>query len=116
MDGTQKPRQDNGSGPDSGLTLNQRQELARTYQRQALARRESLAVNLSVFVGYSMSIAHAIADQMQRQLTQGAFTEETRPQFQQNLDAYDKLVRTSERLARLERQVTTAFLASPYPT
>ena len=53
---------------------------------------------------------------MQRQLTQGAFTEETRPQFQQNLDAYDKLVRTSERLARLEHQVTTAFMASPYPT
>ena len=68
-----------------------------------------------VFVGDTMSIAHAVADHMQRQLRQGAFTEEMRPQYQQDLDSYVKLVRQSERLAQLERQVTAAFVAKPYP-
>jgi hypothetical protein len=82
--------------------------LVRAYQQQALARPNPLAANLGIVAADVMSFAHALAHQAQTELTQGAVSEETRRSFVANLELYLKVVRQSDRLVQIERQLGAA--------
>lgn len=105
METTNKTTQDSGSAQDSAPTLHERMELARAYQKQARARPASLAANLGTIAGDLMSIAHALALQVQTQLVQPAASEETRRRSFASMELYLKVVRQSDRLVQIERQL-----------
>jgi hypothetical protein len=98
------PPQDNDPAQDSAPTLSERLALVHSLQRQALAQSDPLAANLRMIEGDLMGIAHRVADQMQRQLPEGAISEETRRRFVHDMELYLKVVRQADRLAQLERQ------------
>jgi hypothetical protein len=100
--------QNNGAEQNSAPTLSERLELACLFQRQALAGSDPLVANLRMIGGDLMKFVHILADQVQKQLTQGAMSEETRRRFLHDMDLYLKLVRQSDRLAQIERQLGSA--------
>jgi hypothetical protein len=108
MDATNKTTPDNGTARDSAPTLSERMTLVRAYQQQAMARPDPLAANLGTIAGDLMSFAHALGPLVQSQLAQGAVSEETRRQFVANMELYLKVVRQTDRLAQIERQLGAA--------
>jgi hypothetical protein len=108
MDATEQTTPNNGSTRDSSPTLSERMALVRAYQQQAMARPDPLAANLGTIAGDLMSFAHALTSLVQPQLLQGAVSEETRRRFVANLELYLKVVRQSDRLAQIERQLGAA--------
>ena len=105
MDATNKATTDNGAAPDRAPTWSERMALVRAYQQQALARPNPLAANLGIVAADVMSFAHALAHQAQTQLAQGTISEETRRRFVAQMELYLKVVRQSDRLAQIERQL-----------
>ena len=110
MDATNQTTPDNGSARDSSPTLSERMALVRAYQQQAMARPDPLAANLGTIAGDLMSFAHALSSLVQPQLAQGAVSEETRRRFVANMELYLKVVRQSDRLVQIERQLGAASL------
>jgi hypothetical protein len=105
MEATNKTTQGSESAQDSAPTLHQRMQLAHAYQKQAMARPHPLAANLGTIAGDLMSMAHVMAPDLQTQLAQPAGSEETRRRSLASLELYLKVVRQSDRLVQLERQL-----------
>jgi hypothetical protein len=96
--------QSNGSAQDNGLTLSERLELALAFQKQALTRPDLLAANMDMIKGDLIRFAHALADQIQKQLIQGGIPEERRRRLLLEMEMHLKVVREFERLAQLDRR------------
>ncbi|HEY7157426.1 MAG TPA: hypothetical protein VH575_25960 [Gemmataceae bacterium] len=105
MNVTEQTTLDNGSTRDSSPTQSERLARVHAYQQQAMARPDPLAANLGTIAGDLMRIAHALTSLVQPQLLQGAVSEATRRRFVANLEFYLKVVRQSDRLAQIERQL-----------
>ena len=108
MNATNQTTSDHPSASDRAPTLSERMALVRAYQLQAMARPDPLAANLGMIAGDVMSFAHALASQAQTQLAQATISDETRRRFAANMELYLKLVRQSDRLMQLERQLSAA--------
>jgi hypothetical protein len=108
MDATKQTTPDNGSTRDSSPTLSERMALVRAYQQQAMTRPDPLAANLGTIAGDLMRIAHALTPLVQPQMLQGTDSEATRRRVVANLELYLKVVRQSDRLAQIERQLGAA--------
>ena len=94
-------------------TLSERLALVHAYQQQALARPDPLAANLGTIAGDLLNYAHRLACQAQAQLAQGAVSEETDRRFVSHLELFLKVVRQSDRLAQIERQLGAASADRP---
>jgi hypothetical protein len=108
METTNKTTSDSGPASDRAPTWSERMALVHAYQQQAMARPDPLAANLGTITADLMSFAHALASQTQTQLAQGTVSEETRRQFVANMELYLKVVRQSDRLVQIERQLGAA--------
>lgn len=108
MDTRNKTTPDNGLEQNNMPPLSERLALVRAYQQQALARPDPLAANLGMIGGDMMSFAHVLAYQLQTQLAQGAVSEETRRRFAADMELYLRVVRQSDRLTQIERQLGAA--------
>ena len=105
MDATEQTTPENGSMRASSPTLSERMALVDAYQQQAMARADPLAANLGTIAGDLMRIAHALTPLVQPQQLQGTVSEATRRRVVANLELLLKVVRQSDRLAQLERQL-----------
>ncbi len=114
MNAMNPTRTDSEPAAERGPTWSQRLALVRAYQLQAMARPDPLAANLGTITADLMSFAHALAFQVQTQLAQGTVAEEARRQFAAHMELYLKMLRQSDRLVQLERQLGAAA-AEPAP-
>ena len=97
----------------SGPTEEERLDLIRSFQAQALAQPDPLAANLQLLSGDLMLFAHRVRQMLEASL-QGAGNGAARQeQFARQAELHLKFVRQIDRLARLTRQPSAKAPGKP---
>jgi hypothetical protein len=86
-----------GAAPDR----EQRLALVRSYQAQALRRRDPLLANLGALTGDLLGLAHGLAELVREGMARGPAG---RQRFCQDAELYLRFLRQLDRLASLERR------------
>ena len=87
--------------------MDQRLALVRKLQSKAAARSDPLAANLGIITADVTMVAHTIGAAMQECLTEAKSATAALEQNERKLDLYLKCVRQLDRMARIDREITT---------
>jgi hypothetical protein len=102
--GKDVPVDSQNSGPPT--MHDQRMDLVRAFQVQAMRRQDPLAANLGVISADLMVFAHGLAAAVQDKLARApALTDQYR-RLVQDAELYLKFVRQIDRLAQIQRQLS----------